>query len=221
MIFKMVYLDWRAIKVYHKRLLLLPLLLLISGFYLPLLVIPVSVLMLLAYSINPFAVEEKGELNYFYLTLPVKRKTIVAGRYILSLIMLLCGIALGILFMPLANGFSMSKWFLGIKGYLVVISLSYLLYAILNLFMFPVLFKLGYQKGKFWGFYLPTIFFSLLFGIYTGITYLPGNTALTFDFILYASENLLLVSGGTFILATMLLSLSYMISIRQYSRRDF
>jgi hypothetical protein len=135
--------------------------------------------------------------------------------------MLLCGIAIGILIMPLADKLSISKWFIGIEGFIVVISLSYLLYAILNLFMFLMLFRLGYHKGKFWGFYLPMGFFALLFGAYLAITHLPGNKTLTLNFIVYASENLLMVSGSIVVLATMLLILSYMISLKLYSKRDF
>lgn len=221
MIAKMIALDWRAMKYYQIRLLLLPVFIFIFGVYSPLTVIPMSVFLSLSFSLNPFAVEEKGELNNLYLTLPVRRKSIVAGRYILSIIMLLCGIAIGILIMPLANKLSISKWFIGIEGFIVVISLSYLLYAILNLFMFPILFRLGYHKGKFWGFYLPMGFFALLFGAYSAITHLPGNKTLTLNFIVYASENLLMVSGSIVVLATMLLILSYMISLKLYSKRDF
>jgi hypothetical protein len=218
---KMIALDWRAMKFYQIRFLLLPVFLFIFGFYSPLAVIPMSVILFLSFSVNPFAVEEKGALNNLYLTLPVRRKSIVAGRYMLSIIMLLCGIAIGILIMPLANKFSISKWFIGIEGFMMVISLSYLLYAIHNLFMFPILFRLGYHKGKFWGFYLPMVSFALLFGVYSTITNLPENKTLTLDFIVYASENLLMVSGSIVVLATILLILSYMISLKLYSKRDF
>ncbi len=221
MIAKMVALDWRAMKFFQIRSLLLPVFILLFGFYSPIAVIPMSVILALSFSLNPFAVEEKGALNNLYLTLPVRRKSIVAGRYMLSIIMLLCGIALGVLIMPLANKISKSQWFIGTEGLMVVISLSYLLYATLNLFMFPILFWLGYQKGKFWGFYLPMIFFALLFGAYTAISSLPGNQTLTIDFIVYASENVLTVSGGIVILATIILLLSYAISQKLYSKRDF
>ena len=221
MIAKMIAIDWRAMKFYQIRLLMLPVFVIIFGFYSPLTVIPISVVMLLSFSINPFAVEEKGALNNLYLTLPVRRKSIVTGRYMLSLIMMLCGIAMGILIMPLVNRYSISKWFIGIEGYMLVISLAYLLYAILNLFMFPILFWLGYQKGKFWGFYLPILFFSMLFGAYSVITSLPKNKTLTIDLIVFASENLLIVIGGVVALATIILILSYMISVKLYSKRDF
>lgn len=219
MIGKIIALDWRAIKVYQKRLPLMPVFIFIIGLSMPLTVIPVSAILFLSFSINPFAVEEKGELNKLYLTLPVQRKSIVAGRYMLSLIMLLCGISLGVLIMPLVNRISISKWYIGIEGYIVLISLDYLIYTILNLSMFPILFRLGYQKGKFWGFYLPTSFFAVIFSVYTVISF--GDSTFILDFIVFASKNLLLVSGCTVVLATILLFLSYMVSVKLYSRRDF
>jgi len=139
----------------------------------------------------------------------------------LSIIMMLCGIVLGILLMPLANLYTMSKWFIGLEGYIVLISLSYLLYSILNIFMFPMLFWLGYQKGKFWGFYLPMIFFSLALGACLSLTYLPGNTTIILDFIIYTTENIYKVTGAVFVAATILLICSYLLSVKLYSGRDF
>lgn len=221
MIAKMIALDWRAMKFYQIRFLLLPVFTIFLGWYNSLLVIPMSVIMLLSFSVNPFAVEEKGALNNLYLTLPVTRSTIVAGRYALSFIMMLFGIIMGIAITPIANIFSKSKWFVGIGGNMVIISLSYFLYALFNLFMFPILFRLGYQKGKFWGFYTPVILFSLIFAAYNAITMLPGNEGLTFDFIIYASEHIFLLSGGLIVLSTVILFLSYLLSVKLYSKRDF
>lgn len=221
MMTKMIALDWRAMKVYQIRGLLLPVFVFILGFYSPLLVVPMSVFMFFSFSINPFAVEEKGELNNLYLTLPVNRKTIITGRYLLSLIMFICGIVTGTLLMPLVNKFSLSKYFIGFEGLVVIITLSYLLYSILNLFTFPILFRLGYNKGKFWGFYLPIIFFAILFSSYVTFSSMPKYSTLTLDFIMFASENLLLVSGGLAALATIILLLSYLLSLKLYSQRDF
>ncbi len=221
MISKMIALDWRAMKCYQIRVLLLPIFAFGVGcVYSPIVVIPCIVLMCLSFSVNPFAVEEKGALNNLYLTLPVKRNSIVTGRYALSLLMLVCGILLGIPLMSLANLFSLSKWYVGVKGLIVLISLSYLLYTFFNLFMFPILFRLGYHKGKFWGFYLPCLVFAVLFGTYYTITLLPGYGTLTINFIQYASDNILLISGGMIVLATLLLYLSYVASIQLYAKRD-
>jgi hypothetical protein len=221
MIAKMISLDWRSMKTYQIRVLLLPVFLLIFGIYMPLFILPMSVFLLLSFSINPFAVEEKGELNYMYLTLPVSRNMIVSGRYILSLIMMTAGLILGSALLPLANMFSVSKWYIGLKGYLILVAISYLLYSFFNLCMFPVLFKIGYQKGKFIGFYLPAILFSVLFSVYSVLSYTSDNQNLTMNFLVWASENLILVSIILIIIATVLMLISYLLSLRFYSRRDF
>ena len=222
MIRKMIALDWRAMKVYQIRFPKLPDYVYVFGWlYTPLLVIPLCVIFCLSFSINPFAVEEKGELNKLYLTLPVKRKEVVAGRFALSLILLFCGMVMGIAILPLVNLVALSKWYLSLEWYLTIMALSVLLYAVFNLFMFPVLFRLGYQKGKFWGFYLPIGFFGIMFGGFSGISMLPGNERLALNFLEYASKNLLFISGGMVALGAGLLVLSYAISVKVYSKRDF
>jgi len=221
MIGKMIALDWRSIKVYQIRGLFLPVAIFIFGYFLPLLVIPMSVFMFMSFSINPFAVEEKGDLNHLYLTLPVSRKEIVTGRYLFSLIAVLCGIALGTLMMPLANMVSVSKWFIGIEGYIVIIAFSYLIYAFFSLFIFPILFRFGYNKGKFWGFYLPVFLFAFFFSSYITFSAAPEYSAFTLNLLMKASENLFLVSGSMIAIATILLILSYIVSLKAYSNRDF
>ena len=225
MIAKMIAMDWRAMKVYQIRLLLLPVFSLVFGSMYPVVTIPFSVFMCLSFSINPFAVEEKGELNRLYLTLPVERNAIVTGRYALSLIMLLCGVVMGIAVVPLNGLLSRlimhSAWRIGLNGYVAIISMSFLLYSILNLSMFPILFHLGYAKGKIWGFYLPAVFFAILAGIYAAVSVLPGNETKTIEIIKYASEHMPLVSGGMMVLAAAVWFLSYGLSIRIYAKRDF
>jgi ABC-2 type transport system permease protein len=221
MTLKMTALDWRSMKLYQIRGLLLPVFIAVMAFYSPVAVIPLSAMMFLVFSINPFAVEEKGELNSLYLSMPVSRRAVVNGRYVLSLTMLVCGIISGVIIMLISNIYAMSKWYVGVKGIIFLISVSLLFYSLLNLFMFPVLFRLGYQKGKFWGFYLPAVFCSLLFGGYTGIASTPKFQSLTLKAIEYAANNLLIISGGAAILAAVILLFSYLLSVKMYSKRDF
>ena len=210
MIRKMIALDWRSMKVYQIRGLLFPFFAIFVGWaYGSIMVIPVFVLMSSSFAINPFAVEDKGALNNFYLTLPVKRKEIVTGRYALSLLMLFCGIIIGVPFMLITNMFSMSKWYIGFNGIVTVISVTYLLYTLFELFRFPILFKLGYTKGRFWGFILPSMFAGAFFGAFLALSSFPKYAAIGLDFITFASDNMLLVSGGIVVLATGFLILSY------------
>ena len=225
MIRKMIAIDWRAMKVYQLRALLLPFLALILGWFSPWTIIPICVFACHNYSLNPFAVEDKGALNNLYQTLPVKRRDIVTGRYTLSFIMLICGIIMGLALTPLANLLSKtifrSVWYAGFNGTIAILAVSFLLYAVFNLFSFPMLFRFGYIKGKLWGFYLPAMVFGLIFGVFFTVTSLPGNETLQLRLLSYAVENMVVISGGMIITAIALLFLSYVLSIKMYSKRDF
>ena len=82
---QMALFDWKAIKYFHMRVLLLPVISLAAGFISALLVVPTNVFMFLFFSVNTFAVEEKGDLNMLYMTLPIRRSSVVGGRYALSI----------------------------------------------------------------------------------------------------------------------------------------
>lgn len=222
MIHKMISLDWRSMKYYQIRGLLLPIVAFFAGvIYSPIVVIPFLTFIGVSYSVNPFAVEEKGELNNLYLTLPIKRSQIVAGRYALSFIIVLSCIIIGVPIMILSNTISFSKYYIGINGMASIVAFSFFMYSVFNLSMFPTLFKLGYQKGKMWGFYIPAILFAILFAGYYVTTLLPGKETLTIDFIVYATNHMLIINAGFIISAAALLFVSFMISTKLYSERNF
>ena len=221
MIGKIIALDWRAtIMPYKLAYLLHPVLVFIFGFATSqMLVLPISVWLALSYSTNPFFAEEKGELNHLYLTLPVKRSQIVAARYVFSLILLVIGVAVGLVMTPVVRHFSHSRWYVGVQGNVALITVSALVFAIYSLFMFPPLFRLGYHRGKIFGFYIPAaIFGAVATGYYIYMLTSARNT--TLDFIVFASENMLLVSGGITALAALIMLLSYRLSVRFYSQRN-
>ena len=173
------------------------------------------------FSVNTFAVEEKGDLNKLYLTLPITRSSVVAGRYALSLGMGLLGLVTGIPLAVLADRFSISHYYGPIGWFLPVITISYLLFSVFNLCMFPILFKLGYSKGKFWGMLVPIALFAMLYGVWVIVSSLPGNEYLLFNILEYASQNMLLVNGGMVVIATLILLLSFLLSKMLYANRDF
>lgn len=214
-------LDWSAIKYYHKRLLIIPLSLLLIGWYSPIWMIPMSAWLLFLFSTNPFAVEEKGDLNRLYLTLPMKRRTIVNGRYALSLMLFACGVLLGLAMMPLANLISNSKWYPDYKWILALVSFSFLLYGLVSLFMYPMLFKMGYQKGKFWGYYLPIGCNCLIYIVIMQYDMIVGGGMTIFKMLVYAADHILAVSVGMFALGALMMGISYALSVRTYERREF
>ena len=218
---RMAMIDWNAMKCFHLRLFLLPIISLVAGFISALLVVPTNVFMFLFFSVNTFAVEEKGDLNKLYLTLPVKRSAVVAGRYVLSICMGLAGLVTGIPLAILADLFSLSHYYGPIGWFLPVVTISYLLFSIFNLCMFPILFKMGYSKGKFWGMLVPIALFAALYGAWVIVSSLPGNEYLLFNALEYASKNMFLVNGGIIVVATLVLLCSFLLSKNLYSNREF
>ena len=86
--------------------------------------------------------------------------------------------------------------------------------------MYPILFKLGYQKGKLWGYYIPAFLVCLVYGAVMGYETMTGGTFLH-ELLLYASEHVLIVSFGIFGLGAVILTVSVLLSMRIYSRREF
>lgn len=219
---KMALMDWYAMKYYHTRGLLLPVFVIFVGlFSSPLLVAPTSILLFQFFSLNPFAVEEKGALNNLYLTLPVSRNDIVSGRFILSGIMGLCGSVISIPIMLVINQFGWSHFYIPFSWYIFIFALSFFLFSLLNLATYPVLFKLGYNKGKFWGMVLPAIFMGIIYGAFTGMSHLSGSDLLILDVLEYAYQNMLLISGSITLLGVIFLMISYTLSKHIYASRDF
>ena len=217
----MALFDWNAMKCFHLRIILIPVISLAAGYITTLLVIPTNVFIFLFFSVNTFAIEEKGDLHKLYLTLPVRRSSIVAGRYVLSICMGLVGMITGIPLTVLADRFTLSHYYGSPEWFLPVITVSYLLFSVFNLCMFPILFKLGYSKGKFWGMFIPLLLFATLYNIFVIITSLPGNEYLLFNTLQYTSKNILPVNGGIIAAATFILLLSFLLSKKLYSNREF
>ena len=100
---KMLRLNWSAMKCYRIRFLMIPVCLFVMGCLSPIFLVPMGAFLLFSFSLNPFAVEEKGDLNRLYLTLPVDRRSVVLGRYVLSFLLFAVGGQLGYDNMPQAK----------------------------------------------------------------------------------------------------------------------
>lgn len=217
----MLRLNWSAMKSYRIRFLMIPVCLLVVGCLSPILLVPMGAFLLFSFSLNPFAVEEKGDLNRLYLTLPIRRRAIVTGRYALSLLLYAAGVLLGLAMMPLANLVSLSKWYPDFRWSLVLVSVSFLVYGLMSLAMYPLLFRMGYQKGKIWGYYVPAVLICLIYIAVLEYDILVGKGTFIFGLLVYASEHLLAVCFGMFAAGWALLALSYLLSAWLYARREF
>jgi ABC-type transport system involved in multi-copper enzyme maturation permease subunit len=227
--FNMIKLDWLGMKYYWVRIIIIPLSICIMGFFSEAIIIPLLSFFMLSFSVNPFAVEEKGKLDHLYLTLPVTRKTIVNARLGLSLIMLFAGIVFGVFLTILMSALLYGKTIIfehtfqaDFATMFLLICVSLLLYAIMNLSIFPILFKIGYAKGKALGFYIPVgvsmavIYFFIFLWNYNNS--IRGVLVSAFEWSLANT-----VWAALIILAASLIffSISYALSQKVYSRREF
>jgi hypothetical protein len=96
------------------------------------------------------------------------------------------------------------------------------MYAILNLSMFPFLFKIGYVKGKVVGFYLPVIAFLIIFYVVFMVAiYYPPFTHFMMQGLQWVSQHILLTSLLMLGSAGALLLISYHLSLYLYLKREF
>ncbi len=227
--FNMIKLDWLGMKYYWLRIIIVPIVIAFYGILNEALIIPFVSFMFLSFSVNPFAVEEKGKLDNLYLTLPITRKTIVKTRYCLSLIMQLVGIIFGIIVTVLMASILNGKTIIykhvftaDFQKILLLVCGSLLSYAVMNLAMFPTLFKIGYAKGKSIGFYIPVVAVTIiLFALYL-LWYVNDDfKQWLINAIGWAYNNPLCISGIMLVSASLLLALSYVLSNLFYSKREF
>ncbi|MDR1735285.1 MAG: ABC-2 transporter permease [Oscillospiraceae bacterium] len=211
---KMMALDWRTVKSYwYSILLVFPLMIVFSSAF-SLALVPLSVYFVMSFILNTFALEERNSLGKLYLTLPVRRRDIVAGRFRLSFLLIGAGITAGALLMLLTSMFSQSNAIDFRLDFAVFgLSASVLYSALLHVLTFPTLFWLGFQKGRLLGMVLPII---VCFG---GLTYIMNSLG---D---YAAEllnaNLWFLSVACAAAALILFTLSYVLSAKAYERREF
>jgi len=127
-------------------------------------------------------------------------------------------------FWSLITGFF---WFNIVSGdvlngtlFITLIAFSYLLHALLSLCVFPMLFYFGYTRGKFFAY---PVSISIILGFIILFLYLDNRSAgsLVRMFLNFAAENMILANGLLIMAATVGLTLSYLISVRAYSKRDF
>jgi ABC-type transport system involved in multi-copper enzyme maturation permease subunit len=184
--------------------------------------IPLGGYIAIVFSTNAFDVEEKGKLEYLYLTLPLTRKSIVFGRFAFMLtcvtvILVLSGV-LTFFTMPTLE-FGTYKYDIEPSLIMLICALGFAFSGLVNLSMYPVLFRLGYAKGKGLGLYIPAAIISLIFLAITAIFNI--HLELIAGYISYWFSHM---EKGSFILVAvgiMLYYLSYRLSLRMYSRRNF
>lgn len=225
----MIKLDWLGMKVYQKRFIVIPLVTLFYGFFSAAILVPFMVFMMLSFSVNPFAVEEKGKLDNLYLTLPITRKSIVGARFGLAFIMQFIGLIVSIIATLIFADALYGETIFGTYTFqaefgtmLLIICASLLFYAIMNISTFPVLFKMGYARGRALGFYIPIgVVTALIVAAYFLWFFNASFQAWLLSFVNWLLVNNVLTAIVMLGLAALILALSYALSEKLYAKREF
>jgi len=226
----MIKLDWLGMKSYHIWAFLTPLPVILIGLTIgEWMVIPVSIFLMWTFALVPFLLEEKGDINRLYLTLPVQRKRIVSARFGLALLMVTVGILLGIVLTLVINALVdgqttfNNRWFqLSFGSIFLLVCVGLSLCSLVLFCSFPFLFKFGYAKGKFFAYYVPIVGAGVLIGI---LSLLPIYTE-TFFAVLSSAFDWIAANNVWFALiilavAALFFALSYLLSQKAYAKREF
>ena len=219
---KMIKTDWLAIKAHHWRLLLLAVIVIFCGFAgMSIVIIPLSAYGAVAFSMTVFSVEEKGKLDHLYLTLPISRRSIVTGRFAFVMTLLIatftiCGLVVWLSSLVLAFG----EFSVAVQPELIALMsfVGFAFGAFINMCMYPVMFKIGYEKGKIFGFYIPLTIVAVVMALFGSLINVNLETIMYLTE--YSFENTVKVCGILFVIGLALFALSYMLSLWLYSKRD-
>lgn len=165
----------------------------------------------------PFSIGERNSIENLLGTFALKRKDIVAGRYIFSLL----GVSAAILF-AIAKVYFLSLFFnrsVELKPLLFVTSFGFLMFSLVVSFQIPMYFKIGYTKAKFLTF-LPLLVIGFLVPMLALIPpeSIIGKFLKNFGKLVEERQTLacmLFLCG-----ALIVMLISYYVSIRIYEKKD-
>lgn len=219
MISSLIRMDFYLLKPYKKSLLVLLALAagMTVGFESTAMLSSYLMFSLIMVTMYPFSIGETNRIDTLYATLPLKRRSVVVGRYVFALclevITILLAIALSFVF-----SFFTSFEFVFKENLLVLCVMSFALSFMVSV-QFPIYFKLGYNKAKMIA-YLPMllIFFVVMVGSNSlkssGLDIDSANILRIFDTYTLLIFILPVIAG------LVLLAVSCYISCRLYEKRE-
>jgi ABC-type transport system involved in multi-copper enzyme maturation permease subunit len=217
-------LDWLALKGNKKNIAFQIAIILLFGMFMSYMLLPYLCLIVAMICMNIFAVEEKSQLENLYMTLPLDRKNILQARYVFSLITFVTTIIVSLIGYALCLKFGYKVFDfdinVGVSGLAFVISLLYLGYSVIISILYPILFKYGITKSRKIYILLLACIFGF-FGLVSGITGGLGGIDFLLDVYYWIESNLILVLAMMLTLGTLVLYISYEISLKIYRKRDF
>ncbi len=163
---------------------------------------------------STFSYDEYAQFDKYALTMPLTRKNLVQEKYLLLLLLIGSGMALGILVSVFLNLFIQENplELVGVGG--VMGCLFLVVYSI----VVPLIYKLGAEKARM----MMAVIYLGIFGVVYGVIWLTKRGYLTlWSEGLSEVQLLILLVGGGIILALASLGVSYMASVRIVRGKEY
>ncbi len=145
---RMTQLDLRTVRPYRTQVVILLILTpLLSALWRQPTIAPVMVMVMSVFvAAYPFAIAEKNDLDTLYGVLPIRRRTLVSGRYWFAMALVVIAAMIGTL-IGFAIGAAMGLPFGWVElGYLLVT--AFVIVGVLVSVQFPLYFALGYTRAR-------------------------------------------------------------------------
>jgi hypothetical protein len=170
---------------------------------------------------QPFAIGEKSSLDAFYPTLSLKRKTVVAGRYLFTLTLNICAVLFTIILAFLGLFVAGMTGMIEPGGdtvwILLVISATLIVVQAIQL---PLFFKVGYTKARFLSIVPFWVVMALSFAFATFAKNADSFGGMPEVLINLLNNSILLALFSIAILSLVVFA-SYRLSLSFYRKREF
>jgi hypothetical protein len=217
-VWNFVKMDWKTIKPYIKgRVIWLYLFLLVFFAYTakssPAYTVSIGCILGYMFTSYPFAVGSKSNMDALYVTLGLKRRQVVVGRYLFSWLTELCAAAVGFLTTWIVSLILGRTFDLFVAA--VMIGVLFPVVLIMQSMQLPIYFKVGYAKA--------TLVTYLPIGLLAGLAALlptVGKGFLSRLTILIETRTYLMIAAGI-VFTILVVMISMVLSMKFYQKREF
>lgn len=176
----------------------------------------IILLVLAIATLSTYSYDEMANWDLYALTLPISRNNLIQAKYIFMLIMSLLGFVLNSLALIAINGMmKVDNLFDGINYVALGTGIVILFYSII----IPFVTKVGITKARIYilvTYMVPFLFGSLIFEQIKKVSPNPPNGLVEFLEMIIRNAHIIIPSA-----IIIILGISYCISIRVYSKKEF
>ena len=166
----------------------------------------------------PFAIGEKCDIDNLYVSLSLKRETVVLGRY---LFVIFFDVIAGIVAFAYAYiMYTILSFEFDMREALIVILVMLIICSIIQTIQVPIFFRLGYSKAKLYAF-LPfaglIAFSALSASVFVKTNFVERNAHL----LAWVANNQFIAGLIGLLIWLGIMMISYRVAVMLYKKRDF